>query len=556
MKANGNLEILKSDGSVAWNTQTEGMGNSRLYVTDTAKLCIYSNDKKRYTFIGDSKLSIKDEEIRVIQKKNSKIDVLQEGEAEAHYDSNTQKTYYDTEFTNFDLGSLMLRRIDVSATVKAENMSEKELGEHIGFFVQFRNNKKSGSSEKITGGEKDLRKQSDFFLIEKTDTDTYRITEKNVPCLADEVRFGIKTDLDPGDITVSDFRFTSTDNNFKKYDVLCTNGENLHITMNYSADKSYREIWLKTLSRYINSLSDITGVRRNDIYIFEYADTLCGADCPCMDDYIIPSENSIPAILIPSDNVIPFNWKSTCRHVERSMNLIPDSIHHLYLHELGHCYATGKSFEAYFSGNVDDGYTNVRGITAIQNCEELCNTILYSENREETTYNRGRYMDAVRNLADEKWNETVNYRIMNTYANYVALYQEKGWAILEKLFEGGDPFFNDNLFSGNVQKIIRNELKKSYRVYEYKCDDLSKESYKFMNTIQFLQQNAPDKAYNNAFNPRIEIHNFIRTFMISDKGYHNYKNAFVDYFERIEKHNRGLDWEKESYLISTGEHIE
>ena len=549
MKSNGNLVISNAVESTIWSSKSFGNKNSKLFLSDSGKLCIYSDSKNKYTYIANSKISIPDNKIQISEREAEKIDWTEETDYYTQYNAGTNSTYYYTGLSNFGQSSLMLRQVSLSAEITVNNMSEEELREHFRFYVQFMYNGKKG-------GERNLRPEKECLKIEKLNEDnangmiTYRLTEKNVPCFGDKVNFGIKTYKTDSriDFNISDFHIISTDKKMKKYDVFCENGENLHIIMDYDFfTNDDMETWLRTMSRFVNSLSDITGVKRKDIYIFEYADALCYD--PCKDEGMIPSSSimSNPAIMVPSEK-----YARTCIDVQDSIYTAPKSIHLLYLHELSHCYAVGETFNSTFGCNLDDGNTNIRGITAMQNCEQLESAILFADNILKKS-NLGTYTDAARNLADTKWNETVNFRIMNTFANYIERYNEDGWALLEKYFEGGDPIFNANLYSSDVQKIITNKLKDSEKISpedKYKCDDLCSDSYNFINTLQFFQQNAREKAYNDAKDGMIK---FIDDFVTYDQGNHKYKDAFVDYFERVEKNKRDIDdkWETGHYLVKT-----
>lgn len=547
MKSNGNLVICNSVGETVWSSKSFENKNSVLYISDTGRLCIYSNSKKRYAYISNSKISIPDENIRISEREAGKIDWTEGAENYyTKYNAGTKSTFYCTSLSKFGQSSLMLRQVSLSAEISVYNMSEEELRKHFSFFVKFMYNGE-------TGNERNLRTETDCLKIEKLNENsangmiTYRLTEKNVPCFGDKANFGIKTvETDSRiDFNISYFHIVSTDSRMDKYDVYCDNGENLHITMKYNFfSDDERETWLRTMSRLVNSLSDITGVRRKDIYIFEYADALC--DNPCKYEGMIPG-GVYPAVMVPSDK-----YEETCMDVQNSIYVHPDSIHLLYLHELSHCYAVGKNFDSTFSCNLDDGNTNIRGITAMQNCEQLGSSILYADNVTKES-ELGNYTVAARNLADTKCNETVNFRIINTFANYIEKYNDYGWALLEKYFEGGDTIFNANLYSSDVQKIIIDKLKGSEKISQedkYKCDELCSDSFKFMNTLQFLQQNAPEYTYRNANDGMI---NFIDDFVNYDKGDHKYADAFVDYFERVEKNMRNIEdkWKTGHYLVKS-----
>lgn len=549
MKANGNLEIYHSDGSLAWDSKSSGMGRSTLYVSDTGRLCIYSNDKKCYTYLSKQKLSIPDEDISITTLSIPQFDFTSEEDSiSVQYNSEEKK--YETGFQKLGQNSLMMRKVDISTTVEVKNISEDEIRDKVRLFVQFTFNGQKGNDNK-------LLTKPDFLSIEKTkNLNEYIFTAKNVPCLGDEVNFGIKhnnINEVQNIVSVSNFQIKSSDDGFRKYDVNCTLGENLHIIMNYDCNESNIEKWLKTISRYINSLSDITGIKHKDIYIVEYADSLC--ETGSMNQWIIPSETITPSVLLPSERLKSDNWGKCFQHMQASINDCPNSIHLMYLHEISHCYSIGEKFSEIFGANLDDGNVNVRGITAMQNCKELNDTILYAETEAEDfsveNNSRGNYEVAIRNLADAKYGETVNFRSMNTFANYIENYGEDGWAILKKYYEGGDNAFNTNLFSNDVSDIIKNELRNSNRISsedKYKCDTLCGETYHFMNTLQFLQQNSP---YNDYYKPNEGLLSFIEKFVAKNVSDMNYNNAFVEYIERVEKNYREIEdkWDTGRYLL-------
>lgn len=170
----------------------------------------------------------------------------------------------------------------------------------------------------------------------------------------------------------------------------------------------------------------------------------------------------------------------------------------------------------------------------MQNCTELNQTVLYANG------NLGTYNVAFRNLADSKYGETVNFKILNMFANYIQEYGDKnGWAILEKYFEGGDQFFNANLYASNFERAVKEELKKSDDVNKNNCNNLCEESIKFINALQFLQQNAPNQ---------MSVSTFVQDIINKDSQKHEYKDTLTEYMERIEKGYRGI---KDHYLFFT-----
>ena len=503
MRNSGNLVIYNSKGLIAWETPTSNTGKAALLLTNAGRLCIYSHTQKKYVYISDKeKLSIPSNNIQINRIDNEAISY----EIGIRKAAPNEKSI-NTGFTSLGQNTLMLRRVNITAKIYTK-MAEKDLRDNLEF-----------TFEVTHGGQTRKVDSLNNYNIKDLGGDKYLLTEENVPCFGDQVNFGISSKSD--EITLyQGFSFTSSDNDAAIYHVTCDNGENFHIAMDYQIMNSPRTIekWLKTLSRYINSLSDITGINRKDIYISEYADTLVGN--PQKKENCIPDGK--PVVLIPSKTE---PWNKSYQEIRESLSNGLDFIHLEYLHEVSHCYSIPNTvFHDTFNGNADDGNTNIRGITAMQNCKELEKTNLCIE------YSIGSYKNAVRTLPNAKYSEGVdgaNFQIMNMYANYVKKYENNnwGWKVLECYFAGGDQFSNSNLFSEAVQNSVKNALNKP------NCSFTNYETKKFINAMQFLQQNAPDTTYSN---PNTGMKRFIEDIVNKNYGALNYNDALINYIRKTE----------------------
>lgn len=524
MQVDGNLVIYDAKNNPVWRTYTNEMRNAVLYLTDTGKLCIYSNDKKKCTFVSDYKISIPDSELTIVKHAVGKIDTS--------ITPVTNGNKYVTGFTKLgQTDGLMLRRVDVNTTITfSSNITEADIRKNFCFYVRYKF-QDPATQEIKEGSERGMRTEPEYFEIEQLGNREYKLTCKNIPCLGDEVDFRLVNNSGIKINQISKFKIKNSDKDAQIYDVLCKNGENIHISMKFNCSENNIQIWIKALCRYVNSLSNLTGVKKNNIYILEFADQLC--ICPNADNSIIPASTSVPAVLVPTILCSTVLWNNTYQDVETSIKDSPNSIHLLYLHELSHCYATNK-FNNTFNCNIDDGNTNVRGITAMQNCIELNNTVLYANQV------LGTYQTAIRNLADSKYEENVNFKIMNMFASYIEAFGNKnGWSILERYFEGGDQFFNANLYSSDVIKNVKDELKKSTNADKNNCNNLCEESLRFINSMQFLQQNAPET---------LDMTTFVNNIVNKNSEKREYTNTLLEYMERVEKMNRGIAWDTGRYL--------
>lgn len=131
-QSDGNLVVYDAKNNPVWHSHTNEMRNAVLYLTDTGKLCIYSNDKKKCTFVSDYKISIPDSDI-TLQKQT--INVFHRTVTPT---ANGNK--YSTGFTKLGQDDgLMLRRVTVSTIVTfSKNISESEIRKKLRFYVRYR----------------------------------------------------------------------------------------------------------------------------------------------------------------------------------------------------------------------------------------------------------------------------------------------------------------------------------------------------------------------------------------------------------------------------------
>ncbi len=143
-------------------------------------------------------------------------------------------------------------------------------------------------------------------------------------------------------------------------------GENIFISSKYPGHYSTNmEKWAKKLCMYANSLSDVTGVKLGTVYInFDepYADTYAWAYSGNWRMNDKKDELGYVALSTAASAVeIDFAAEQ------------PDVMTWTLMHEMAHSYAincTPSTFDAKYDFN-DEYLTNVRGLTAIQNCDNL-----------------------------------------------------------------------------------------------------------------------------------------------------------------------------------------
>ncbi len=163
-------------------------------------------------------------------------------------------------------------------------------------------------------------------------------------------------------LAVSHFSYIPVSGGYVKAQAKTPDGENLFVSVRKDINEKIFCEWLKSITMYINSLKDVTGFSRGTMYMF-----MDDAECvnPYSANYKLDQKEEINGFttfsLSATDEVLDF------------METNPHSITWCILHELSHSYAchiANNSFDTNYNYH-DEVHTNVRGITALQNCDNL-----------------------------------------------------------------------------------------------------------------------------------------------------------------------------------------
>ena len=216
----------------------------------------------------------------------------------------------------------------------------------------------------------------------------------------------------------------STDYNFI---TVTSPGEDLFIQ--YRKNDSLNpqvENWAKRMCIYANSLSQMTGVSLGTLYIC--TDDNTNKDmCPYSNNLRINSSSeSIGYVGIPVGETT-----TLINRVKWNYN----EIIWTYLHEIGHSYGCNvqpSTFYDNFYATDDEYFTNMRGLAAVQNCDNLDKTqIKLLDNCGETRI--GYYNDITGKIIVNDKTST-DYRWF-TYAKQLEKIGNKyGWEVLERFF--------------------------------------------------------------------------------------------------------------------------
>ena len=294
-----------------------------------------------------------------------------------------------------------------------------------------------------------------------------------------EFRSGNENTLINEKVTVSGLAMSDYDYGCSLCSAEMPGGETIHMNIDtQDIPKEVIEDYMRMLCRYINSLSELTNIHHKDIYVMfdeRYV------DCACCDHAIISPDYTTAVVMMPV-NYNADSFMQTIRDGRLDWGL---------MHEISHCYAfTGyeNEFAKAYNFSLDDVHTNVRAITAMQNCQQLRDTAIVKNG----VY-LGCYEEAMINAQPECDAEKGFYDIINVYGKYAAKIPG-GWEILEDLFSGEyeSPYLTNDVVYGALDGINMSEN------YRYGFDDgihtpmlfLSADTYRFVNSMYYLCQNA------------------------------------------------------------------
>lgn len=166
------------------------------------------------------------------------------------------------------------------------------------------------------------------------------------------------------DFSASYCNFRSESYDYLKAEATTPDGENLFVCIPANVDRTSLQKWMKNIVMYINSLSDVTGFSRGTMYML-----FNDAECPTAHsaNYKLDSKKEINGFTV-------FGLHTT----EETLAVMAEeknAISWCVMHELSHsyaCHTANNTFDTNYNYH-DEVHTNVRGITAIFNCENIRN---------------------------------------------------------------------------------------------------------------------------------------------------------------------------------------
>ena len=284
--------------------------------------------------------------------------------------------------------------------------------------------------------------------------------------------------------------FAAHASGYKRVEAKIPNGENLFISIkpNNQISQDKLKAWAKRMCVYANSLSDITGVKLNTVYIlFDH------------ENAEIANSNYGYAANIYIKEEQPANGFVHCgngmsNEILASIASGNNEIVWGLMHELAHAYAIHTSPSTFNdcyglinSGGYqfDEYLVNARALTAIQNCDNLRNMeILINDHKgfedlKAQSY-RGKYDEIFQNI-DPHVNDFHFYfglKLVNIAKKY-------DWAALEKYYAAPSEFaLSDSELSNSYE--VKDAAKIINQICETSISTSSTRFLKFANTFRTL----------------------------------------------------------------------
>lgn len=255
-----------------------------------------------------------------------------------------------------------------------------------------------------------------------------------------------------------------------KSTVTCSNGQNIVVEFPYkkaSIKVDLYENWLRTVARLASSVSDITGIKYDNVYIVIDDEQ---TSCPQCDHFAI-SDDAMNAVVRVDTGTTYNSVIPAMKNGQLDWGL---------MHEISHCFSftgTEKTFAQGYNYSVDDVHTNVRGIVAFQNCSQLRNISLVLDGN-----NVGTYTKAMTNAANQCKGKVL-FDALGVFGKYVSKNGQTGWNNLEKYFLAEDT--NGALLMNNIVCDARTAMYNGgydYNKHKFNCDD----DYRFINSMYYL----------------------------------------------------------------------
>ncbi len=208
--------------------------------------------------------------------------------------------------------------------------------------------------------------------------------------------------------------FQSVSSDYLKAEATTPDGENLFVCIPAKVNTNSLQKWLKNIVMYINSLSDVTGFSRGTMYML-FDDAECAVAHSA--NYKLDSKKEINGFTVFGVDVT----EETLAVMAEERNAISWCV----MHELSHsyaCHTANNTFDTNYNYH-DEVHTNVRGITAIFNCENIRNIDIWESG------NTGKY-NTIYNKRTPDGNDFVYYMAKK----FVNIGEQYGWNKLEFFF--------------------------------------------------------------------------------------------------------------------------
>ncbi len=245
------------------------------------------------------------------------------------------------------------------------------------------------------------------------------------------------------DFSASYCNFSSQSSDYLKAEAITSDGENLFVSIPATVNTDALKKWMNNITMYINSLSDVTGFSRGTMYML-----FNDAECPTAHsaNYKLDSQKQINGFTVFGINAT----NETLSVMENDKNTITWCV----MHELSHSYAchmANNTFDTNYNYH-DEVHTNVRGLTAIHNCENIRNITIYDNGA------KGRY----NNIYSKRTPDSNDF-LFYMAKKMVDIGEEYGWNKLEFFFSADTAYSDyDHSYSCDTNlhaaSVLKNHL--------------------------------------------------------------------------------------------------
>lgn len=307
-------------------------------------------------------------------------------------------------------------------------------------------------------------------------------------------------------VTSASYNSVSDSKNYYLLTADAPNGyDDLYIRIrrdNSVLDHQYRS-WAKRLCVYANSLSYMTGIKHTANFL-NYDDNI-NAGYGGSSNHMIDSTGK-------KFGFVGFN--SDCAAMEKTImkNDTKEILTWTSLHEISHTYAFSTDSNSFHKNYVyhDEALTNVRGLTALQNCENLNNSYLMFDGADQSI---AKCQDAL-----NKYNSIVPNQYFEFGLKMQNIAKKYNQRILEQFF---------GVSNTNVKKDLRfdsaNNKNAAAVVNRLTGKNLSNDAYlKFVNNLRALYMISWNQKYDPYAFESFLTENFGKDFL---KNYINFEIA-------------------------------